>query len=271
MRRNSVYQGLAGVLISLLVAAAAASLMAFVVPHRWGGPDDQLLGVGVALGAFAGANLAFLAMWQRGRWRPAAVFGSFASVLFLASTLALLLDVVSWPGNAETVARLATFGLIWMIVLAVASLLTLARLPKKLVWVRYATQGLGFLLAVLVTLAAMSDDVSEPEGRLISMIAVLSILGGICVPVLHWTVGIRSDRPPRTFEALRLTLVCPRCGKSQELEAGSSRCGQCGLRFRIEIEEERCPKCGYLTYRLTSSRCPECGAELLDTTNSPTP
>jgi rRNA maturation protein Nop10 len=59
-----------------------------------------------------------------------------------------------------------------------------------------------------------------------------------------------------------VTLLCPRCGKKQQVPVGQSECSGCRLRIRVQIEEPRCAQCGYLLYGLTSDRCPECGTAI---------
>ena len=96
----------------------------------------------------------------------------------------------------------------------------------------------------------------------VGALAILVACGPLSVPILHRVSTLRRNESVVTTE-LKLTIACPRCGVSQTLPTGRTRCAGCGLKFLIEIEEEHCPKCGYALFQLRSERCPECGSPVL--------
>ncbi|MCH8251503.1 MAG: zinc ribbon domain-containing protein [Planctomycetes bacterium] len=103
--------------------------------------------------------------------------------------------------------------------------------------------------------------------RFMGVLGITGACGTVAVPILHRVSAIRVQDETHTVDlSATIKLVCPRCGKEQQLALGRSRCGSCGLRIRVEIEEEHCRNCGYVLYKLESAVCPECGTPVAQPT-----
>ena len=218
---------------------------------------SAILTVGAVL--LASANLAAL---ERRRCQFVAVVGiacataGFVFGLFEAWSWWLW----DWSAEARNLPVLVILW-IWAAVCAVISLLSFARVPVRLVWIR---TGTSFLVAVLGVL--LSDiGWSVGPGRapalprtIVDMTAIVAACGVAVIVLLHQIYYLKRlegyDAGP-----LLVRVVCPRCGLAQDAEVGSNRCLECALDLRIEVEEASCEICGYPLYKLPSNRCPECG------------
>lgn len=252
------------VLAGTATVIAAAVLIAVVIALAGtrGGFIERCIVSMLAVGLACATLLAAAWTCVRRGWRLPAACGAGVSVITLALFLYLVWDRPAYPFSRKLEECLVV-GVAWGLMLVLLALLSLARLHRSSVWIRWVTQGLSVVLAGYATYATLAPVRDDPAVRIIAVLAILTGAGVLAVVVLHWVTASRS-RSPGVTTALVLRLTCPRCGCVQELPAGAARCRQCGLRLRIEIEEELCRTCGYPLYGLTSDRCPECGAPLAE-------
>jgi hypothetical protein len=194
--------------------------------------------------------------WETRRWHPLGPIAMVAVGLALLMLLLLTWDLrPSLPNDYYE--RLTAVAGVAAVALPHICLLSLARLHLAYEWVRYSTIAVISVLAVVISLLILIDSHGDEWGRAIGILGILDICGTIAVPILHRVSGIAARERVVTTN-LELAITCPRCGKSQTVAAGHSRC-ECGLKFRIEIEEEHCRRCGYSLYKAASGVCPECG------------
>lgn len=245
------------VIIALLVVAVGG---VGVTAWHWSfrrTPGEVIL-TATLLMVFSLTAAAGLAMWRR----RGGGFILGLSILSSAAAFAAWMAIIWGIGLGPLVITQprAIAATVFSVVVAHYSLLGLARLRRRWEWVRLVTRvcaGLLFVADIAAVEAHITDRLVLP-GFIILLIGVVS--GTLCVILLHWVESVYTQEGLTTPMVVALT--CPRCGASQELLAGRSRCAECGLSLRIEIDEEYCEKCGYLLYGLTSNRCPECGTPI---------
>lgn len=249
--------------VASLSLAALMGVLAFLGADRLGLRDERLHFTNLAF-AFASLTALGCALsLEKGRARPVCAFGLLASAVSFVLNEMLIWDLWStnWP-DTERLGRAAAIAATWAIFCPHFALMSFARPGRRLAWVILATRIVATLLAFLLSAIFASDSGdNELVFRSVGVLATLTLLGTITLPVLHWIAGMRAREDVATT-SLPIVLTCPRCGHTETRHAGRSACSKCGLRVRIEIEEERCPKCNYVLYQLTSDRCPECGATI---------
>ncbi len=256
--------------IAFLVCVGILALTAvapFASP-RLGSLEESILGTvalvaGVALLVFAGIV----------NWRPSmripCVLGFIAALATLICTLSVvwyrplfLNPTTGSYGSFSDLYRVAMLSWTLAVAFPLDGLLSLARLPGALVWVRHATSFCLWVLAVVLIYLTFERPIwSLSEYTLFRLVATLTIaglFGAIAVVVLHKRYAIRIPvRAPLAEQ--RISLNCPGCGRTQKVPIGQSTCPSCRLVFRIEVEAPTCEKCGYMLFQLTSEVCPECG------------
>lgn len=237
----------------------------------------RVVGTTAATAAASILGLASAVPWERRRWQPVGPLGIGAVALALGLLLFLIWFDSFLHGWIEIV---YIQSLVSAIVLGVAlphvGLMSLARLRRQYEWVRYATVAAIALLALQMLTTILNDfdgDVGIiPEElwyRFMGVLGIAGACGTVAVPILHRVSAIRVQDETHTVDlSATVKLVCPRCGKDQQLALGRSQCGSCGLRIRVEIEEEHCRKCGYVLYKLESAVYPECGTPVAESTLS---
>jgi len=148
-------------------------------------------------------------------------------------------------------------------------LLTWLRLQHP--WARavlWAAIGSASILTAVGLTACISPDLVEylfeflDEDFAVRLLGAVGIVGACCTvlaPILWKIQSLRHAASRQSVPtALRIQLVCPRCGSKQSLPPHPAKCTDCGLRITVTVEEPRC-ECGYLLYQLASDQCPECG------------
>jgi ribosomal protein L37E len=243
-------------MLASLGLAALLGLGALLLDVHVSDSAGRVILTAVALALFSLAWLAYAWVWERGRRRVVVFPGMGVAGLTFVLALYMTWADPPWPELQIEIPWMMG-GLVWTACLLLLGVLGMARVRRPWNALNRLTQALLVILALLLTVVIIFELDDEFMLRVIGILVVLSACGAISVPVLQRLSVPRMDAVVTT--ALVLHIVCPRCGKPQELAAGHSRCGACGLRLYIEIEEERCAKCGYVLYRLTSDRCPECG------------
>lgn len=243
------------VLASLAMAAVMGTLTI------WNHGDSRWLGTMLTVALFANLALAAAGIIEKRVWRRAmavvVVLAALATVQYLVRIWSDW-DYGSFRENYEKGMFLSTM---WIFAVLLGGYLATIDPGNWVRVVRRIEQGFVFGLAGFMTYGIVSEFDDVELGRIIGVLAVITGLGAVGVPILNRMHGIEKKERVETA-GREMTIVCPRCLKQQVVRAGESRCSGCRLKFTIEIEEPRCPKCDYLLYRLESARCPECGEVL---------
>ncbi|MFW6060941.1 MAG: zinc ribbon domain-containing protein, partial [Phycisphaeraceae bacterium] len=220
----------------------------------------------LSVGLFSITALGAAVVFERGRWRPVmlAAYAVSASGLLLYLYAIWLHERTSYYLPGELFAKAMFIMAVWAIALPHMGLLGLApRSAPLLRWVRRGAILAVVTLAAVFTRAILLNFERDEDLwlRAIGVLGILSGLGTLTVPILARVQ--RIDQTANTESTpLRLSLTCPRCLTTQEVDSGHARCATCRLKFHIEIEEPRCPACNYLLHMLTEPVCPECGRQL---------
>jgi len=230
---------------------------------RWGSFELRIMGSTAGIGAASVLALANLAAYEQRRWRPVGLLGLGIVGAALFGWLACVWQD-AW--DSETFAKATAITWITAVGVTHTALLALARLNKRYEPVRWGTVLAVGLLVVQSAGMIISEADEEMWWRLMGVLAILAVCGTLTVPILHRVSALRARGDIQTIE-LKVSLTCPRCGKTQTLPIGRSKCSGCGLGFAIDIEEEHCSKCGYPLYKLQSAVCPECGTPIASSTS----
>jgi len=198
-------------------------------------------------------------------WHPLGPIAMLFVPVPLLLTLYFVWGPSSWNryGYYESYDLERWMGITWTfgIAMPLLGLLSLARLKRQFEWIRAASCCAVIALASQIILTITMEIETDDWLRAMAILSILTICGLIVVPILHRISAIPLVERVVTAK-LELSLVCPRCGKSQNLAAGGANCAECDLRINIDIEEEACRKCGYPLYRIDSAACPECGTPI---------
>ncbi len=148
-------------------------------------------------------------------------------------------------------------------VIAHANVVLRARIRPSQRWLGYLAVAATTATAAVLDVLIIADDLHSDEllARMAGAAGIVAGCATLAVVVLA-RLNRGVDVEPGTFEAIDITVICPRCRKKQTLPLGDARCINCDLRIHTRVEEPRCPQCGYLLYKLTSDACPECGAAI---------
>jgi hypothetical protein len=271
IRRRRFAASLLKGLIVLLLLGGALSLAVLVTqlvlhwprPPRWVNATEGRIRISalltVAAVVLASANLAAL---ERRRVRFIAVAGIACSMAGLALGMMEAWSWWLWEWSAEARSlHVLVLLWVWAAICAVISLLSFARVPAHLAWIKTGTSFLVALVGVLLSdvgWAAATDRKPALPETFIDMTAIVGACGVAVVVLLHLLFYLKRLEG---FEGgpLLVRVACPRCGLEQDAEVGSNRCLECALELRIEIDEACCELCGYPLYKLPGNRCPECG------------
>ena len=250
-------------LIISLSLAAVLGICAIVLPDLIG-RDTEILVTAVLLGAYSLPPLACSIVMSRRQIRWAMWIGIVCSPLAWAMWLPLIWGNpwtwradIQWEEFLIKTALTLTFVSVWATHLGLLLLLRLDRPWFQLA--RTVTVTFATLILLLVVPAIWLEYDGEPFFRILAVVGIMVGSGTIMTPVfaLLDTIGRRTGRES-VDDDLRVQIICPRCGSTESLGMGPTRCASCELRIEMKVEEPRCA-CGYLLYRLTGDRCPECG------------
>jgi len=268
-RRWAVLALKVGIVGVVIVSVISAVLLAFLLVRHWDRPrtlvnplSGRIRITAMVVAACVVLTCANLAALEKRRCRLIAVAGMACA--FVAMVLALFENwdwwVWGWEIPAPTLAVMSSLWL-WATIAAVISLLSFARLPRGVQWIRGISSFLlgcvGILLTDMVWARRTSGMPVLPEA-LTTIIGITAACGIVVIVLLHQIFYLkRLD----AFHAgpLEVRFVCPRCGVQQDAQVGRSTCAECSLELRIELDEASCESCGYPLYKLTGQRCPECG------------
>jgi len=228
---------------------------------------SQLIFTMLSIALFSLTALGAALGLRPGPWKVMSVAAFILSAIGLPLFLLMIWfdrALREWTGSYASLETLAkSMGIVaaWAIALPWVSLLGLTRFENWMRVLRWMAMGIPTILAVLITLAIVTDLAGEEDiwFRAIFIFVILTGLFTVAVPILYRLWG--QKQAIETVQ-LSLQLTCPRCLLEQTVNVGRSRCRQCRLWFEIEIEEPRCPHCQYQLHNLTRPTCPECGTSL---------
>lgn len=255
-------------MVASLGLDALLGIMALLLPAY--GPGEQILGSAALFAAFSLAALLCAIVLERRRLAVLMWTGIGCSAAAVLFWLVLVWFEPSLQYRTEeTITRFGGTFTTAAIIIGQCGLLSLLRIDLR--WARAvrvatfaASAALGACIVLLIWTWPYIDYFMNGDDllRMLGVMAILAMCGTVVTPIL-WKVQAvpHTDSAESIPSRLRVSVVCPRCGTSQELQAGPGKCATCGLRIAIEIEEPRCA-CGYLLHRLQGDRCPECGSEI---------
>ncbi|MDY7107463.1 MAG: hypothetical protein SYC29_02395 [Planctomycetota bacterium] len=256
-------------MIISLSLAAVIGIVALLMPGL--GPTEEILGSTALFGAFSLVALCCAIVIEQGRLRILMWMGIIASAAALLTWLFLLWFENPLSSRAEEYTA-RTAGVFNVICVWCAYFGLFTGLPLRHPWAKvvqwtaiYAASIIGlFIFLVCVVPEWMEDHVIHVLGedlffRLSGAVGIVAACGTVLAPILWKVQALRQAASGESIpSALRVQVVCPRCGTAQALPLGPSKCAQCGLRITLKVEEPRCT-CGYLLYQLEGDKCPECG------------
>jgi len=247
----------------MLAALVAAWLPgAFYEHDRWWGTAWAISGCGaLAVMALVGVGSPVLPFTgdtinpagSLRHWRWIGVIG--AAIVALIALVHLWRDSDGDPRIATTIGIIAAFT-------GFANLVLLAPLKPPHRWLGIGTLIGGALTAVLAIFAIIVEQGGYfGFERFIAASAIPTACGSVALMILA-RLGRKTEFVVSDSKELRITLLCPRCRRKQDMALGGAACEGCGLKIEVKVEEPRCTQCGYLLYMLTGNVCPECGAAI---------
>ena len=249
----------------LSLAIAAAMGIAAVLLEELGATAERVFVTSLLVGAYSMICLLCAFVIDRGLARPLMWTGIVTSFIALGVWLVLVWGE-SWRWENVWEKLLIKSGVTLTIVCIGAAhfgLLAMLPLPRA-AWraVRGGTWGLAGLLGLTILIAIWPEVEEDWMWKTIAILSILTACGTIVTPVLALIGRIQKQEEPSTLEEnVRVSLRCPRCGRTQQIRPGRAMCAACNLRFELKIEEPRCA-CGYLLYGLDGDACPECGRKI---------
>lgn len=156
---------------------------------------------------------------------PAIVLAVLGLVLVLLGLWTEATDDTFWKTTA-TVCFFATAH-------AHASLLQLARLSRRHVWVGASTVALSFVLAVHGTWMMWNVPVGETAIRVLGVLSILVAAGTLATPVFD-RLGRGEVEDADTSEG-GVAMLCPNCGTRFVHALGEVECPRCATRFRVDL------------------------------------
>ncbi len=212
----------------------------------------SLLGLNVPVGTFAGSDATPTGSLRHWRW--IGVVGGTASLLI--ALVGTWNEIHSDGTLFVTVTGCGAFPAFLHFVL-------LTPLKPSQRWLGIGTIASGALLLAMVELAVWTDAQGDDLfARLIGAAIIATTCGSLALLVLSRLNRKAEFVVVSASEYLRVTLLCPRCHRKQDLPLGGAACEGCGLKIEVKVEEPRCTQCGYLLFMLRGDRCPECGAAI---------
>lgn len=213
-----------GLVVAVVVNAALG--IAALVAGEFGDTQRRVLFTSLAVSGAGVLVLACIPALERRRLGPLPGAGIAA-----AAGGGVLAIVLSWLDEPpETLGR--AFGTLVVAAVAIAygSLIGLARLPRRHVWVVRAGTGLALVLAGLVTTTIWGAGDSPGMGRVVGVVAVLLAACTVLVPVLQ-----RASRGPGSTGSAARIGYCPSCGAALGDRGVSAaiRCPRCGGAWQI--------------------------------------
>lgn len=231
------------------------------------GSSERWWGTAAVIGLYGGLTTAS-AFGVGGRWRVLRLAG------VAISGCGLVIGLIGVWRDVHEGSLIAVAATCAAVVLAHANLAMLCPLVGGQRWVRVITVGAVAVTAALIFASAWSKEHDnldwEIAGRGAGAAGIIAGCGSLALLILA-RLNRRMDSPAAPQTISRVTLVCPWCGRKQDMPLGDSNCGGCGLKFKLAVEEPRCPKCDYLLYMLKSDRCPECGTPVAGATGGSAP
>jgi hypothetical protein len=248
-------------MVGAFAIAASLGIIAVLVDGL-GSTGERVLATSLLVGGFSLACLVCAFVLDRRKARAAMWFGIVLSLAALLLWLVVVwFDPYRWADPwDEFMLKLGltlTTGSLWCVHFGLLVLPMMQRRAWRIV--RVATMVIAALLALQLLFAMWADSFNDVTEKTVAVLAILGSCGTVVTPVLALIERLQQrGQTGALTERVRVSVVCPRCQRSQHLAIGKHPCAGCGLQITIDVEEPRCT-CGYLLYQLEGEQCPECG------------
>lgn len=204
---------------------AALGIYAVVTPN-WGDTQAKILLTSLCVTGAVLLGLACEPAWERGLLGPVPLGGVALGV----AAFALAIGAVWAEPADDPYGKLTGSTFTLALACVMASLLALARLTRRHVWVLRLTLGLLGVGAAMLAMSFWLAEDNETYLRVMGVVLIALAAFAVTVPVLHWI-----DRGALALEGVTDAVhFCPYCGKKLVGEIGAElHCGRCGRDFSI--------------------------------------
>ncbi|OHB73193.1 MAG: hypothetical protein A2V70_07790 [Planctomycetes bacterium RBG_13_63_9] len=243
--------------IGALVVCAVLGIYAFLF-GRFGETEIRILATTSGVCFYSLIAMACFAALEKRRSKVLALPGLGTCAAGMLVLLGVIwLDHHFEEGTLKLAAILAMFSFSF----AQASLLSLARLERKLAWVSWIAYGAIFWLVIQLSVMIVWEIDDEWLIRVAGVLGILDGCASLAIPVLYKLHGGPKPVATRqTYTHITLTfpipgkvgegpkpegsrpsyahfrLACPRCGHQDNFAVGAVECPECSLKMRVEVQ-----------------------------------
>lgn len=226
-------------IISVAISAALGILA--ILTGNFGELEIRIILTTLTISAASVCALAGGALWEI---RNTPALPSICVVLAILAALQLIIGI--WLDPADPVFwRLAASVSVLAVASAQASLVSLAKLARRFNWTRVAALSAIFLLAVLIIIVIWFEPRGEGIYRIIGADAIVVAALTIMMPIFHrlsrGDLSVSETRVVESDQHLFPTVLCPRCGTTQDNSPNQITCTSCGCLFVVTILDEAGP------------------------------
>ncbi len=220
------------------VAISAALGIIAILTGNFGEFEIRIILTTLTISAASICALAGGALWES---RNTPALPSICVLLAILAALQLIAGI--WLEPSDTLFwKLAASVSVLAVASAQACLVSLAKLARRFNWARVAALGAIFLLAVLIIIVIWFEPRDEGLYRIIGADAIVVAALTIMMPIFHrlsrGDLSVPERKVAESDQHLFPTVLCPRCGTTQNNSPRQITCTSCGCRFVVTILDE---------------------------------